>query len=449
MKNKLLIVLAVMVMLLAFPFTNTSVVSAAALTAVVDTPTSLVAGVTATHSVVFTTASAGAIKSIGVVFPAGFNVAGAGISGYVTTDGAATPVVSVASQTVTVTFGTASTGAAGGITYTLPLTGIVNTSTSGNATVSVTTNTVTPTVIDGPTTSAVFLVAPAALSDLSCISSGSAGAVWLRWTAPTGVSAGYEARTSLATITSGNYSSANIFTQSPAWASGTVGVIQQQLVTALTPNTLYFFNVKALGGNSSTSAVANTVYCTAPTSSVSVRSDSTAPASSITDPTASQGILLGTPYTIKGTSSDTGGSSVVKVEISTDGTTWNVVNPLVQSGTGYTWNYVWNPTKTGANTIQTRATDGFGNIETPSAGVNVVVGTASTLPTVTVTTGGVPATTGTTTTTTTTTTPASSGLPYTTPVGSDQINANISYLQQQLIVLLQQLLASLQAQLGR
>ena len=41
--------------------------------------------------------------------------------------------------------------------------------------------------------------------------------------------------------------------------------------------------------------------------------------------------------------------------------------------------------------------------------------------------------------------PAVSGLPYTTPVGATQIGANITYLQQQLLVLLQQLLALLLA----
>ena len=131
--------------------------------------------------------------------------------------------------------------------------------------------------------------------------------------------------------------------------------------------------------------------------------------------------------------------------MSTDGgTTWNTTTAVTGSSTGFTWQYVWPNPALGSYTIMSRATDGLGNVETPAAGVAVTI--VSSLPSFTVATGGMATTNTTTTTVGATTTPSSSSsLPYVNPSGSVQIKADITYLQQQLLVLLQQLVALLRA----
>jgi hypothetical protein len=420
------------------------VITAAALTGVVDTPSSLAAGATSTHSVVFTTAVTNtAIASIDITFQVGFNIAGAAIGTYVVTDAAATPVVSFpGGQVVRVTFGTPSTGTLA-TTFTINLTGIVNIVTSGNATVTVTTNDAGVAPINGPTVSGNFLIAPATIN-LSCVSSGSAGAIYLRWATPLSATGAYTAKYSLANILTNDadatFNAATTFAQNPAWATGTVGDAQQQLVTALTPNNTYFFNLKVLGNNASLSAASNTVFCTAPSSYVTA-SDTTAPTSIIVSPTVSQGIKAGTNFTVSGTASDTGGSSVQKVEVSLDGgTTWNIAEAVSSTAGVLSWQYVWSNPVVGSYTVKARAYDWLGNRETPGAGVAVTV--ATTLPSFTVEIVA-PATI--------TTTPAAaatiSAMPYASPVGATQITANITYLQGQLLTLLQQLVALLQTQL--
>ncbi len=416
-------------MLLAFPFANTNFVSAAALTGVVDTPSSLVAGATVNHSVVFTTATATAVKSVNITFPAGYNIATATLGAYTPVNSEATPVLGIAAQVATVTFGTAS--AAATATYTIIINGVVNTSTSGNSTVSVTTNSAVPAVIDGPTTSANFLVAPAAISTLTCEPSGQGGAVWIRWTTSTGTSAGYEVK-----YQQGNsitYGTASTFTQT--WTSGTVGTAQQQLLTGLNPNTQYTFAAKALGGNSSISTISTlTPICYAP-GGARAATDSTVPTTRITSPAFNSTVEAGKALVIKGTSLDSGGSSVQKIELSLDGgNNWNLATVTDNVDGNLVWQYTWANAQAGSVTIMVRSTDWIGNVENPGASITVTVGTV--------------ASTGTSTTTSTTTTPTSSGLPYVAPVGATQIQANITYLQGQLVVLLQQLLASLQAQLS-
>jgi hypothetical protein len=413
----------------------------------------------ASYTINTTLPAGGVIPPNGIItltFPANFDVSGATISTTHPGMDGTFAATGIAGQVLTLTrTGGGTNAVAGAIAVTIGTVTNIN-AINNNYVIGVKTSISTgaAAVLSASVNTAAFQVAPLAIANLSCISSGSGGAVWLRWTAPTGVTAGYEARTSLATITSGNYGTATIFTQAPAWVSGTAGVAQQQLVTGLAPNNVYFFNVEALGANTTNSMIANTVNCTAPasatvSSSATGSTDSTAPTSSVTDPFANQGIVSGGSYTIKGTSSDTGGSSVAKVEISTSGgTAWVVATPETSVGTGYTWSYVWSTPSLGSYTIKTRATDGYGNIEVPSAGTMVTVGTTSTLPSITVTTG---TTTGTTPTITTSTAAAAtiiSAMPYANPVGAAQIEADVNYLQEQLLILLQQLLASLQAQLA-
>ncbi|MEW6419257.1 MAG: LamG-like jellyroll fold domain-containing protein [Nitrospirota bacterium] len=93
--------------------------------------------------------------------------------------------------------------------------------------------------------------------------------------------------------------------------------------------------------------------------------DSTPPTSGITAPINGAGII-NTTYTILGTASDVG-SQIQKVEVSINGGAWT-------EATGATsWSYAWTIPSEGSYTIQSRATDASGNVETASAGVNVTV----------------------------------------------------------------------------
>ncbi len=107
-------------------------------------------------------------------------------------------------------------------------------------------------------------------------------------------------------------------------------------------------------------------------SAASASTDTTPPTSAITFPSGGAVIdpALGT-VTISGTASDTGGGVVGGVEVSTDGgATWHPAN-----GRG-SWTYNWTPAVFGTAVIKTRAADDSGNLETPTAGVTVTVGTS-------------------------------------------------------------------------
>jgi len=72
--------------------------------------------------------------------------------------------------------------------------------------------------------------------------------------------------------------------------------------------------------------------------------------------------------TITGTATDTGGGVVAGVEVSFDGgTTWH---PATGRGN---WSYSWTPGTSGPATVQSRAVDDCGNLETPGTGVSVTV----------------------------------------------------------------------------
>jgi hypothetical protein len=98
--------------------------------------------------------------------------------------------------------------------------------------------------------------------------------------------------------------------------------------------------------------------------------DHTAPTSTITSPTPGTTIPLGNQITISGTASDTGGGVVGGVEVSTDnGSTWHPATGLTS------WTYSWTVTQMGSTTIRSRAVDDSANLETPSSGVPVNMGT--------------------------------------------------------------------------
>ena len=104
--------------------------------------------------------------------------------------------------------------------------------------------------------------------------------------------------------------------------------------------------------------------------------DTTAPSSTITAPTAGANLALNTAVTISGSASDAGGV-VGGIEVSVDGgATW-------RRATGRAaWTYAWTPTVAGSYTIRTRVADDSGNLESPSAGRTVTVGVDATPPTI-------------------------------------------------------------------
>ncbi|PYR63826.1 MAG: hypothetical protein DMF88_24480, partial [Acidobacteria bacterium] len=100
----------------------------------------------------------------------------------------------------------------------------------------------------------------------------------------------------------------------------------------------------------------------------STSSDTTPPSSTIGSPVAGATLALGSPVTISGSAGDSGGI-VGGVEVSVDGgMTWH-------AAVGHeSWTYEWTPVTQGPAVIKSRALDDSGNIETPGAGVSVIIG---------------------------------------------------------------------------
>src|SRR5882724_4602790 len=94
--------------------------------------------------------------------------------------------------------------------------------------------------------------------------------------------------------------------------------------------------------------------------------DSTAPTSTITAPTAGSTVPGAT--TITGTATDTGGGVVGGVEVSVDGgTTWHPATGREN------WSYTWQPSAPGSATIMSRAVDDSGNLESSPYSITVSV----------------------------------------------------------------------------
>ena len=106
-----------------------------------------------------------------------------------------------------------------------------------------------------------------------------------------------------------------------------------------------------------------------------VSTDTTPPASTITSPASGANLSDGASVTVTGTATDSGGGVVAGVEISTDGgATWHPVTTMSPADTSVTWSYTWVAHGSPTATIETRATDDSGNIETPSDAVTVHIG---------------------------------------------------------------------------
>jgi hypothetical protein len=106
----------------------------------------------------------------------------------------------------------------------------------------------------------------------------------------------------------------------------------------------------------------------------SAMSDTTPPISTITSPTAGVDITDASKVTISGTASDSGGGVVAGVEISTDGgSTWHPATIATPDDATVNWTYAWIAHGYPSTTIETRAVDDSGNIESPSDGISVNV----------------------------------------------------------------------------
>jgi hypothetical protein len=206
---------------------------------------------------------------------------------------------------------------------------------------------------------------PAAINDLYCVFSQLKGAVWLSWTPPAGTNS-YDVRYSVSPITAANFYNAWQFAQN--WP----GAANQGIVNNLTENYTYYFAMRAIDIGNLASPISNLAYCFVP--EVTVQRDTTPPNSSIIDPKDGAEISAGKNYTVLGTSSDIGGSSVQKVEISLDGgSNWRTVNPTKKNDNGFEWNFLWQNPSVGEYNLKTRATDWVDNIETPAVGIKVSV----------------------------------------------------------------------------
>jgi hypothetical protein len=121
-----------------------------------------------------------------------------------------------------------------------------------------------------------------------------------------------------------------------------------------------------MGAQPATLSTAGVVAATAST-------DHTAPTSTMSSPAAGATINNGSTVTVSGTATDAGGGVVAGVEVSTDsGSTWHPVTTMSSAATSVTWSYTWSAAGSGPVTVESRATDDSGNIETPH-GVNVTV----------------------------------------------------------------------------
>ncbi len=102
--------------------------------------------------------------------------------------------------------------------------------------------------------------------------------------------------------------------------------------------------------------------------------DTTPPTSTITSPAPGAQLQDGSPVTISGAATDTGGGVVAGVEVSTDGgSTWHPATLISAAGAHVTWSYAWVAHGYPTTKIESRATDDSVNTETPSDGETVSV----------------------------------------------------------------------------
>ena len=96
--------------------------------------------------------------------------------------------------------------------------------------------------------------------------------------------------------------------------------------------------------------------------------DTTPPTSTITSPSAGATVADGNAVTVTGTATDTGGGVVAGVEVSTDGgSTWHPATLTTAASASVSWSYAWIATGNPATTIESRAVDDSGNLQTAAS----------------------------------------------------------------------------------
>jgi hypothetical protein len=137
--------------------------------------------------------------------------------------------------------------------------------------------------------------------------------------------------------------------------------------STVSPNTMVKVRKQAAAtyGTTTITITTLTIGDVSATFSVTTIADATPPASTILTPENGSGIM-NTQFTISGTASDVG-SSVSTVEISINGSPWS------QAAGTINWSYAWTGIAPGTYTIQSRATDAAGNVETPKPAITVHV----------------------------------------------------------------------------
>ena len=201
---------------------------------------------------------------------------------------------------------------------------------------------------------------PPAIADLICSSEGvNSGSISLTWTVPAGAVA-YEVK-----YVQGNsidYGSAITYNQS--WSAGTAGQKKSEIIFNLNPGTEFTIAMKSKDILDAWSAASNPVTCQSAQLSLF---DKQAPSSEIIQPKENQTLWAGKDFLIMGESSDTGGSSVQKVEIRFNQGDWQLVNPEESIENGFSWSYLWPEIQAGSYQIDVRATDWWNNIEEPQS----------------------------------------------------------------------------------
>ncbi|MCK4520276.1 hypothetical protein KAT95_00170 [Candidatus Parcubacteria bacterium] len=264
-------------------------------------------------------------------------------------------------------------------------------------------------------TNSVSAAAPSAITGLRCIEGKVNNGVWLRWVIPSNSPTSWEVKYSLSNINASNYSQATEFSQN--WEAETT----QAIVYGLPDDATLFFAMKAIN-NDGSSGISNIVRCYVV--ELDENKDEEAPVSLITNLEQDQEILAEQDFTIQGQSTDTGGSSVQKVEISFDnGETWVLANPKTSIETGFTWEYVWEDPAQGDYNIKTRAIDWWNNTEEPKEAIAITVVLEIQEPE-----------------------PEPEPEPI-TPMTADELKEKIKEIQQQIIELITQLIQKLQEQI--
>jgi N,N-dimethylformamidase beta subunit-like protein/uncharacterized protein DUF4082/fibronectin type III domain protein/Big-like domain-containing protein len=108
--------------------------------------------------------------------------------------------------------------------------------------------------------------------------------------------------------------------------------------------------------------------------------DTTPPTSTITSPTTGASLQDNNTVTVTGNATDTGGGIVAGVEVSTDGgKTWHPAAIQGADGASVTWKYTWPASGYPTTSIESRAVDDSGNLESPTDATSVNVNCPCTL----------------------------------------------------------------------